>query len=168
MLGKIDEVKKIFYSYTGAITYMFLIISMVTFVFADFFVLILGGAPYIGTDPVTGVNTASIVRVFSLYGLLLPIDRMTGVGLDSINKPGMNLIKVSFMVIANVIGDLIAVFVFKSLISVAIASVFFTIIGVLIGFYFLNKELAISHMKIFSSGIEFYKNSYKKAIQIIR
>ncbi len=81
ILGKIDEVKSIFYSYSGAITYMFLFISMVTFVFADFFVLILGGAQYMGTDPVTGVNTASIVRVFSLYGLLLPIDRMTGVGL---------------------------------------------------------------------------------------
>jgi O-antigen/teichoic acid export membrane protein len=168
MLGKIDEVKSIFYSYSGAITYMFLIISMVTFVFADYFVLILGGAQYMGTDPVTGVNTASIVRVFSLYGLLLPIDRMTGVGLDSINKPGRNLIKVSFMVIANIIGDLIAVFVFKSLISVAIASVFFTIIGVLIGFYFLDKELVINHMKILSEGIEFYKTSYKRAIQLIK
>ncbi len=88
--------------------------------------------------------------------------------LDSINKPGRNLIKVSFMVIANVIGDLIAVFVFKSLISVAIASVCFTIIGVFIGFYFLNKELVISHMKIFSSGIEFYKNSWKRALQLIK
>lgn len=165
--GKIDEVRSIFYTYSGAITYIFIIISLVTFVFADFFVLILGGSQYLGTDPVTGVNTVSIVRVFSLYGLLLPIDRMTGVGLDSINKPGKNLIKVSFMVIANVIGDLIAVFLFKSLIAVAIASVIFTIIGVLIGFYFLNEDLKISHTKIFSFGIEFYKNSYKRLIQLI-
>jgi hypothetical protein len=35
-----------------------------------------------------------IVRVFSVYGLLLPIDRMTGVGLDSINRPKINAIKV--------------------------------------------------------------------------
>jgi hypothetical protein len=39
----------------------------------------------------------SILRVFSIYGLLLPIDRMTGVGLDSINKPKINAIKVFIM-----------------------------------------------------------------------
>jgi O-antigen/teichoic acid export membrane protein len=167
MQGKIDEVKAVFYSYSGAITYMFILISMVTFVFADFFVLILGGAQYAGTDPVTGVNTASIVRVFSLYGLLLPVDRMTGVGLDSINKPGKNLIKVIFMVIANVTGDLVAVFLFKSLIAVAIASVIFTVLGVVIGLYFLNEELHIDHTRIFSSGIDFYRSSYKKVLQLI-
>jgi O-antigen/teichoic acid export membrane protein len=167
ILGKIDEVKSIFYSYSGAITYLFFFISLVTFLFADFFVLILGGHQYIGTDPVTGVNTANIVRVFSIYGLLLPVDRMTGVGLDSVNKPGMNLIKVCFMVVANIIGDLIAVFVFKSLIAVSIASVIFTIIGVLIGFYFLDQELHIDQKRIFSSGIEFYKDIYSKVLKII-
>jgi O-antigen/teichoic acid export membrane protein len=167
MQGKIEEIKSVFYSYSGAITYLFVFISIVTFVFADFFVFILGGSQYMGTDPVTGVNTANIVRVFSLYGLLLPIDRMTGVGLDSINKPGKNLIKVCFMVIANVTGDLLAVFVFKSLIAVAIASVIFTLIGVLIGFYFLDRELHISHSQILSSGIEFYRDMYKKIAKLI-
>jgi O-antigen/teichoic acid export membrane protein len=165
ILGKTDEVKSIFYSYSGAITYLFILISLITFVFADLFVLILGGHQYIGTDPVTGVNTASIVRVFSLYGLLLPIDRMTGVGLDSINRPEMNLIKVIFMVLANIAGDLIAVFLFKSLLAVAVASVIFTILGVLIGLWFLNRDLSIEHHKIFSAGKEFYIGSYIKLKQ---
>jgi len=156
--GKIEEVKSTFYTYSGAMTYLFVFISLFTFVFADYFVLILGGSQYMGTDPVTGFNTANIVRVFSLYGLLLPIDRMTGVGLDSINKPGKNLIKVGFMVISNVIGDLIAVFIFKSLIMVAIASIIFTLIGVMIGFYFLNSELHLKQREIFSYGIDFYRD----------
>jgi hypothetical protein len=46
---------------------------------------------------------------------------MTGVGLDSINKPKINAIKVFIMLLANVIGDFIAIFIFKSLI-VAVAS----------------------------------------------
>lgn len=162
--GSIDEVKSIFYSYSGAMTYLFMAISLVTFFFADYFVLILGGSQYIGIDPITGFNTANIVRVFSIYGLLLPIDRMTGVGLDSINKPDKNLIKVAFMVIANVIGDLIAVFIFKSLIAVAIASVLFTILGAWIGFYFLNKEIPIENLKIFTSGFDFYMKMYKKML----
>ncbi len=167
MQGKIEDLKSFFYNYSGALTYLFFAMSLFSFVFADFFVLILGGPQYMGTDPVTGFNTANIVRVFSIYGLLLPIDRMTGVGLDSINKPDKNMIKVGFMVVSNVIGDLVAVFIFKSLIAVAIASVLFTIVGVFIGFYFLDRELHLSHTKIFSSGIDFYKELYKKTVKHI-
>lgn len=163
--GKIEEVKNLFYSYTGAMTYLFIFISLVTFVFAEYFVLLLGGSQYLGTDPATGANPVTIMRIFSIYGLLLPIDRMTGIGLDSINRPGKNLIKVAYMVIANVIGDLIAVFVFKSLLLVAIASIVFTIVGVWVGFYFLDKELHIQHRKVFSAGVEFYKSMYQKVIK---
>jgi len=162
VMGKIDEVRNLFYSYTGAMTYLFIFISLVTFVFAEFFVSLLGGAQYLGTDPATGANAVTIMRVFSIYGLLLPIDRMTGIGLDSINKPGKNLIKVGFMVLANVIGDLIAVFIFKSLLIVAVASIIFTLIGVWVGFYFLDKELHLKHLRIYSAGLEFYGNMYQK------
>jgi O-antigen/teichoic acid export membrane protein len=162
MQNKKEEVKSVFYTYTSAITYLFILISLVTFVFAEFFVLVLGGPQYVGVDAVTGVNTANIVRVFSLYGLLLPLDRMTGVGLDSINKPGKNLTKVVFMVVINVLGDLLAVFIFKSLLAVAIASVVFTFIGVAIGFYYLDKELKLSFSETIFSGTEFYKEMYRK------
>ena len=160
--GKIDEVKSLFYAYSGAMTYLFLAISLVTFVFADFFVLILGGKQYMGTDPVTGASAANIVRIFSVYGILLPLDRMTGLGLDSINRRDLNLVKVGCMVLANVIGDLIAVFIFKSLAMIAIASVLFTMLGIWVGYFFLDKELRLEHRNIFSAGIEFYKSLYFK------
>lgn len=160
MQGKIDEVKDIFYTYSGAMTYLFVAISMVTFVFADLFILVLGGQQYIGTDPVTGFNAATIMRIFSIYGILLPIDRMTGIGLDSINKPNINFMKVLYMVIANVIGDLIAIFVFKSLSMVAVASIFFTCIGIVVGYYYMDKELKLNYRFIFTSGIDFYKKMY--------
>ena len=169
MQGKIDEVKNIFYTYSGAMTYLFVAISLVTFVFADLFILVLGGKQYIGTDPVTGFNAATIMRIFSIYGLLLPIDRMTGIGLDSINKPNINFMKVMYMVLANVIGDLIAVFIFKSLSMVAIASIFFTSIGIVVGYYYMNKELSLNYRYIFTSGIDFYKIMYGKImINIVR
>jgi O-antigen/teichoic acid export membrane protein len=160
--GKIQEVRQLFYTYSGAMSYLFVFISLITFVFADFFVLVLGGKQYLGIDPITGFNTVSIVRVFSLYGLLLPIDRMTGIGLDSINRPKVNFIKVLYMVIANIIGDLIAIFIFKSLILVAVASIIFTVIGIWIGFYYLSKELSLNYSHIFIDGIEFYKSLYRK------
>jgi O-antigen/teichoic acid export membrane protein len=162
MQKNVAEVKEIFYTYSGAMTYLFIFISLVTFVFANLFILVLGGRQYLGTDPVTGFNAATILRIFSVYGLLLPIDRMTGIGLDSINKPNINFLKVLYMVIANVIGDLIAIFIFKSLSLVAVASVFFTTIGIWVGFYYLNKELSLNYRRIFTSGIDFYKMLYGK------
>jgi len=162
MQKNIKEVKEIFYTYSGAMTYLFIGISLVTFVFADLFILVLGGNQYLGTDPVTGFNAATIMRIFSIYGLLLPIDRMTGIGLDSINKPNINFLKVLYMVIANVIGDIIAIFIFKSLSMVAVASIFFTIIGIWVGFYYMNKELSLQYRLIFSYGIDFYKTIFSK------
>lgn len=160
--NKITEVKDLFYTYAGALTYLFVGISLFTFVFAEFFVFILSGNQYLETDPITGFNVVNIVRVFSIYGLLLPIDRMTGICLDSINKPNINALKVFIMVIANVIGDLIAIFIFKSLLLVAVASIFFTLVGIWMGMYFLNKELTLSYRKIFFSGINFYTTIFNK------
>jgi O-antigen/teichoic acid export membrane protein len=165
MQKNVGEVKEIFYTYSGAMTYLFIGISLVTFVFADFFILILGGRQYLGTDPVTGFNAATIMRIFCIYGLLLPIDRMTGIGLDSINKPNINFLKVLYMVIANVIGDMIAIFIFKSLSLVAVASIFFTTIGIWVGFYYMDKELSLNYRLIFTRGIDFYKMLYGKFIK---
>ncbi len=163
--GRVNEVKELFYTYSGALTYLFVLMSLGTFVFAEFLVLILSGEQYLKVDPVTGFNVVNIVRVFSIYGLLLPIDRMTGIGLDSINKPNINAIKVFVMVAANVIGDFIAIFVFESLILVAVASIIFTLVGIWMGMYFLNKELSLSYKEIFISGIEFYKNLKNKILK---
>lgn len=160
--GRIDDFKTTFYTYSGAMTYLFVFISIVTFVFADFFVLLLGGSQYSETDSVTGANAALMVRIFAIYGLLLPIDRMTGVGLDSINRPDRNFIKVMFMVFANVIGDLVAVFIFESLAMVAVASIIFTAIGVWIGYRFLSNEIPLKQKNVFTSGKIFYKDIFKK------
>ena len=157
ILGQLKEVRALFYTYSGAMTYLFGVISLFTFVFADYLVLIMGGHQYTGTNLVTGISAATLVRIFSLYGLLLPVERMTGIGLDSVNKPGLNFLKVFYMTVINVAGDLIAVFVFKSLAAVAIGSVLFTIFGVWIGFYFLDKQIGLERGKVFSSGIDFYR-----------
>lgn len=160
--GKIEEVRELFYTYSGALTYLFVFLSVFTFLFADVFVFFIAGKQYLQSDPITGFNAVSIVRVFSLYGLLLPIDRMTGIGLDSINKPNINALKVLFMVIANIVGDLVAIFIFKSLILVAVASIIFTIVGIWIGMIFLNKELTLQYSEIFRQGITFYRSLFNK------
>jgi O-antigen/teichoic acid export membrane protein len=161
---KADEVRALFYTYSGALFYLFIPFSLVTFIFAEFFVLLLGGPQYLGIDPVTGASAVLIMRIFSIYGLLLPIDRMTGIGLDSINLPGRNFIKVMIMVVANVIGDLIAVFIFGSLELVAVGSILFTLIGLVTGYFFLSRELTLNPIHILTSGIDFYSTFFKKIL----
>lgn len=162
MQGRVAEVRSLFYSYAGALTFLFVLISLFTFVFADQFVLLLAGRQYLIPDPITGFSAVSVVKVFSFYGLLLPIDRMTGIGLDSINKPHVNALKVLFMVMANIAGDLLAVFLFQSLLLVAVSSVIFTLTGIWIGMYFLNRELGLQYKEIFSYGAAFYKSIFNR------
>ncbi len=59
---------------------------------------------------------------------------------------------------ANILVDILAVFVFESLIVVAIGTVLFTLLGIFIGFYFLRRELKIQSRQIIPQGIYFFKN----------
>ncbi|WP_282135681.1 lipopolysaccharide biosynthesis protein [Seonamhaeicola maritimus] len=153
--GNIKKVQGLFHSYSGALTYLFLFISIITFVFAEFFVVLISGYQYLDPET-TSFNIVTLVRILSVYGLLLPIDRMTGIGLDSINKPNINALKVIVMLGANIIGDLIAVYIFNSLELVAVSTLVFTSIGIGLGWYFLNKECKITSIEIFKSGNRFY------------
>jgi len=102
--GKKELVKKIYYQNVGGLTLLLLPIMVFSYIFAEEFVTLLGGPEY--------KETASVFRIFCLYGLLLPFDRFTGVALDSINMPKQNFIKVIYMTISNIIGDAIVVFGF--------------------------------------------------------
>ena len=164
MEGKIKEVQNLFNSYSGSLTYLFIFISIITFVFAKEFVILISGYQYVNKD-IVGFDIIVLVQIFSIYGLLLPIDRMTGITLDSINKPKINAQKVILMLATNIIGDFIAIFVLESLELVAISTLIFTAIGILFGSYFLNKDFKISYLEMFKSGAIFYKDLWNKVIK---
>lgn len=149
-----DSVKKIFYGYSSVITLMFIPIAALCFVFAKPLIIFLGGNDYRDSLPLL----ITIFRIFTLYSILLPIDRFTGVALDSINKPKINFLKVVVMATANVIGDLIGIFIFQSLEVVAMVTVIFTLIGIFTGYYYLHKELHLNIRPFYFEGISFFKN----------
>lgn len=155
----------IFNTYTGAITLLFIPFSIFAFIFAEPLVVLLGGSNYAATQHTGGTDPADIMRIFALYGLLLPLDRMTGIGLDSINQPRKNAVKVLLMVIANIIGDIIAVYIFKSLLLVALASVLFTLVGIYVGMYFLRLHVQIHYSSVITAGVHFYQSLYHKILR---
>lgn len=164
--GNKEEVRKLFYTYTGALSFLFIAVGLGSFVFAEQIVWLLAGKQYLAAGASNGKIVFMIMRIFALYGLLLPFDRMTGIALDSINKPNINALKVFYMVAANIIGDIIAVYVFHSLLFVAIGSVLFTLIGIGTGMYFLNRELALTFSSILKEGKRFYYEIYVRFLSL--
>jgi uncharacterized membrane protein len=69
------------------------------------------------------------------------------------------------MVMANIIGDLIAVFVFKSILAVAVVTILFTLLGVVIGYYYLNKELKLKFRLIWIEGWKVYLMKFKQFVK---
>ncbi|WP_282124237.1 lipopolysaccharide biosynthesis protein [Algibacter mikhailovii] len=160
--GRIKDVQHLFHVYSGALTYLFVFMSLFTFIFAEEFVMLISGDQYLSPN-YSDFNIVTLVRILTVYGVLLPIDRMTGIGLDSINKPNINALKVLIMLTANIVGDLIAVYLFESLNLVALSTLVFTCIGIGIGSFFLNQQFKISLAGIVKNGNRFYKNLWVKA-----
>ncbi len=188
--GDDDKVREIYYMYSGAITYLLIPILAITFIFAEEFVVILGGKQY--------ESTATILRIFSIYGLFLPIDRFTGVALDSINRPKKNFFKVVWMTTANIFGDILAIFVagkillpivlfaifnnvnlspensflaaqqftvLKTLEMVSMVTIIMTFVGMIAGYIYLNKELPVRYSEIFTKGFRFYSVYFDKYLK---
>jgi O-antigen/teichoic acid export membrane protein len=182
--GNKDLVKHIFYTNAGGMTLLMIPVMLFCFIFAKELVYILGGPGY--------ESTTSVFRIFTIYGLLLPLDRFIGVALDSVNMPKYNFLKVVYMAIANVVGDLLVVFAFyyvamatslltlfslpvsnihvitrvtrnfsiiTSLDGVAVVTISFTLIGIIVGRQYLNKSFDIHLRKLWQGGILFFSES---------
>lgn len=182
--GNKDLVKHIFYTNAGGMTLLMIPVMLISFIFAKDFVYILGGAGY--------ESTVGIFRIFTIYGLLLPLDRFIGVTLDSVNMPRYNFLKVIYMTLANIIGDSLVVFAFyyvaiatsiltlisqpiknfhtlaqvshhfsviTTLEGVAVVTISFTLIGIFVGYHYLEKSFDIHFRKLFQGGILFFSES---------
>lgn len=169
--NNMKEFKRLFYSYAGSTSVLLIFVAIFTFIFNKYLILILGGKQY--TTHIEGLSM--VMFAFIIYGIMLPIDRFTGVALDSLNKPQKNFYKIIYMASANILGDIIAIFgmhklfpelsVTSLLFFVAIASIIFTIAGLLIGFKYLQQEVDVNYKEIYKTGFSLYINYAKKILK---
>jgi O-antigen/teichoic acid export membrane protein len=141
-----EDLKAMYYKYTGVISILIIPVVIGTFIFADSLVIILGGAQY--------AESAVILRVLAVYSLFLPLDRFSGITLDIIGKPYLNFIKVLLMLFVNVTGDLLAIKYIGNIWGVAAVSILTFITGVIFGNYFLKKYLQHSIGETLATGFK--------------
>ncbi len=127
------EVKRLVISYATITTLLIFPIVILCILFSHYLILLVGGEQYI--------EATIILQVFAIYGLFLPLDKFLGISLDCLNLPKFNMIKVILMVMINVIGDLVAIFLFKSVWTVAAVTTLTMMTGVIVGFVYLHKIL---------------------------
>ncbi|TGE10209.1 lipopolysaccharide biosynthesis protein [Hymenobacter fodinae] len=141
------ELRSILTKNVGIVTWVLLPIVGGTILLAEIPIYILGGSKYIGTE------AANLLRIFMAMAILFPIDRFTGITLEVINKPRLNLIKVFMMLAINVAGDFAGIYLFKGIYGVAIASFPTVLSGFLFGYLLLRKDLSLSLTEMAKVGL---------------
>ncbi len=153
-----EELRFEFEKKSGLVFFLLLPISILCFVFADWLVFLIGGKGY--------EESAILLRLFATYMAILPLDKFSGVLLDTINKPNINFYKVLIQLAVNVIGDIIGLYFFGNLQSVAIVSTATFVVGVLFGYMQLNKYLGVKFSNVMRLGWFEFKTKSLSVINI--
>lgn len=147
--GLRKELNVLIGKYIGVLTLVYLPFMSLLFVFAEQLVLLTGGEQYIDATP--------IFQIFIVYGLFIPFDRITGVVLDAVGKPKLNSRKVFCMALTNILGDIIVLYFFDSLEPVAMVTVLNVIVGAVVGFYLVSKNIGFKLSDISIGAIKIFK-----------
>ena len=152
--------KKTFVQYISWAYLLYLPALVIAFSFAPLIVVIMGGKSYL--------DTTIVFRVFILYALLLPTDRLTGISLDALQRPGKNFQKVTIMALVNIVGDILAITLTHNLAWVAFASVLNAGTGALLGWWMLKRNSGIGDGHIFKEVYDYSVDFLKQGAQKIK
>lgn len=144
--GKEEELTNEFHKSAGVLWLGIIPVALICFIFAEPLVILLGGEGF--------RESASVLRFFAVYAAFLPLERYSGIGLDVVNQPRLNLIKVILMLAVNIAGDFAAIYLFPNAPVAAVAGISVLTFGsgVLLGYRFLGKHMKFSFSGIISSG----------------
>lgn len=134
--GEATRVGRIVERVSGGYLLALALPALVLFVLAQPLVVLVAGTDYLEAVPV--------IRIFVVAAFLLPVDRMMGLGLDSLGRPEINLTKVAIMLSCNVLGDIMVLHLWGSLTSVAMVTIVMSAVGLVTGWIFLQPMARLS------------------------
>lgn len=130
---------------SNGFTFLILLpLSVLIFIFAEPLVEVIGGQGY--------SEAATLLRIFSLYLVITPLDRFGGIALDVLNRPHLNFRKMMIMLLANIVGDLLAIYFAGGVTYVAIASISTFTLGTFISYYYLRDAVPFRFLALLVAG----------------
>ncbi|WP_347879377.1 oligosaccharide flippase family protein [Hymenobacter defluvii] len=132
--------------YIGTLSWAMIPIIGCVVLLAEIPIYLLGGEKYLNTE------AANLLRISITLSLFFPIDRFSGIALDIINRPKINLIKVFIMLIVNVVFDFIGLYVTDSIYGVALASIATVAAGATYGYVQIREYTNMSIINIVEVG----------------
>ena len=145
--GHREEVAKIYHSTVGMMLSLTVPFFLICLLFAEYIILIIAGADYLDAAP--------FLRIVAFMCLLSPFDRQSGVILDAIGKPKLNM----YMVMGTFVYSIAFTWIFiqsLGLYGAAYGMVTAVLITVIIKQFILRRFLQISFGTPFSLAIKNY------------
>ena len=78
-------------------------------------------------------SSVPILRIMAIYCFLIPADRSCGLLLEAFGRPDLKLLKVIVVLVLNIAGDVVAIYLFQSPLAVAWSSLIVFSIGIAFG-----------------------------------
>lgn len=133
-----------FHRLSGRLWFGLLPVALVGMLGAPLWVTLLGGSQY--------RDASLILQLFLIQGLLLPLDRYAGVGLDTVGRPQANLVKVLLMLTVTVVADLAVLLAGGTVTAVAGVALLTFGVGLLAGYRLLSREVPVSLVESIRAG----------------
>jgi len=157
--GKSDEVGRIYEKTVGMMLAFTLPFFLVCVIFAEYVILMIAGEDYLQAAP--------FLRIVSFMGILSPFDRQSGVILDAIGKPSLNML----MVMGTFIYSLGFSWIFIQsfgLYGAAYGMVAAVLITVVIKQFILRRYLSVHIGKPFIHAFESYPQIFRMVLSKLK
>lgn len=141
--------RKLLYSRSGFLLIGFAPICVLLIFLAPLFIRFIAGNSFYEAN---GDIASDLLILFAIVSLFMPLDKFTGAALDAMNRPRANTVKVFIMLGINVLIDVIALWSFNNIQLMAVGSIVYTLVGGLIGYYYLKDKFNFSLKEFLTEG----------------
>lgn len=131
----------------GILTIALIPVVIFAIIFAGPLIHLVGGKSYVDNE------APNLFRIFLLIALLYPADRFFALAIDVIHLPKINFYKIIGMLIVNIIAVFVAMGIYHSIYSIAIASIVPTLVAILITYFPLNNFQKFNFLSIYRVGL---------------
>lgn len=144
--GEKEDMMYVMQKLIGMLTMALIPITVVALIFAEPIIQLVGGAQY------TANEAPNLFRIFMLIALLSPADRFFALTLDVIHQPKVNFYKIIVMLVVNIIAAFVGMAIYHSVYSIAISTIFPTIVAIVMTYRPLNRYFNFSFWNMYVVG----------------